>query len=89
MNQVEGIDRINSAIRDNSYTVYCGYEYSWYEGLGLLNGHKNQPQIIADGLDFNDAAHIVRTLNEKGEPDMTYGMVPSEVWLILTAQIDV
>lgn len=71
----------------NLYTVYCGYEFTWYEGLGLLNGRQDYPQVIADGIHFNDAAHILRTLAEKGEPDMAYGMVPTEVWEILKAQI--
>lgn len=67
----------------NTYTVYCGYEYTFAEGIRL----GQFPSIIGRDLPFNDAAHILRTLDEKGEADMVYGVVPDDLYNLLHSQI--
>lgn len=67
----------------NLYTVYCGYEYTFAEGIR----HGQFPSIIGRNLPFNDAAHILRTLDEKGEADMVYGVLTDDLYDTLHSQI--
>lgn len=75
-------DLARSTREDELYAVICGYE------LDLCAMIQNDPtarrvahpQIIADGLPFSDAAHILRTLLEKGESDMSYFMLPVAIY---------
>lgn len=64
----------------SEYTVLCGYEYDPNELYNMALGHDYRPQVVADQIDFNNAAHILRTLNEHGEGDMVYFIVPSVMW---------
>lgn len=59
------------------YAVICGYELDPCD-LMREGGH-GRPQIIAE-VPFPDAAHITRTLLEKGESDMSYYMLPLRMY---------
>ncbi len=49
-----------------TYTVISGYELTGHD----LMSRPNDYSLIGMHLDFVNAAHIVRTLLEHGEPDM-------------------
>jgi hypothetical protein len=65
------------------YTVVCGYEFD----IGELVQRADDPvvhtftgSIIATDIEFGSAAHLMRTLEEHGEGDMTYWMLPSRLY---------
>ena len=63
-----------SNVQDGLYTVVCGYEMDPCDLL--TNSHE---QIVAASIPFVQAAHITRTLNEHGEGDMQYWMIPASL----------
>ncbi len=75
------------------YTVLCGYEFEPASLLETYSEGKQQdtdnlkrpymPQVIAHGVSLSSASHLVRTLDEHGEPDMVYFMVPAGIWSLL------
>ena len=65
------MEKINTI---DKYAVICGYEFDVHNLVGDALGQ--HPQIIGQFLELNDAAHIVRTMNEHGEADMNYVMLP-------------
>ena len=78
----ENMDNLEGGLDGGvKYTVICGYEFDSEAINDWLNGADNHPpQHLGSYLDYSAAAHIVRTLNEKGEPDMIYTMLPTVIW---------
>ena len=62
----------------STYAVICGYELDVHNFVGYPD--TMHVQFIGQYLEFNDAAHIIRTLNEKGESDMNYFMLPQSLF---------
>ena len=60
------------------YAVLCGYEIDPSDLVKDLipDRHRYLPQIIAQDRTLNQAAHMVRTLDEQGEGEMCYYMIP-------------
>lgn len=69
------------------YDVLCGYEFTVEEWINpstyAVGGTPSHPSIVARCITMDSAAHLLRTLREHGEPDMTYFMCPSEIWEVL------
>lgn len=64
--------------QEDLYAVFCGYELDPCDMI--REGGRAFPQLIGTDLPFNDAAHILRTLLEKGEGDMSYFMIPARMY---------
>lgn len=72
---IEGVFYADDYMR-GKYDVLCGYEVLpelWLQGRETL-------YPVARCIDFNSAAHLMRTLEEHGEGDMTYIMMPSGIY---------
>lgn len=74
--RVQGTDGHFEPVKeDDFYAIVCGYELTPHD---IVKGRDvSHYMIVASDIPFVDAAHITRTLLEKGERDMRYYMVPA------------
>lgn len=83
IDEIRNSDNTEDRQSEDLYTVVCGYEYEPVDIVRVLDEsdmHPHLPQVIADRVSMTSAQHLVRSLNEHGEPDMCYWMLPHQLY---------